>query len=105
MTEQKAPAMQLDKSNAHQWPVLDDCIKALQYESGRQAGVVPFLFTWAIVADFNSEGYGQRWCYETLQDALGALDDWDGEGEPQGWHRHLPSGRRRDHDGNDLGVW
>ncbi|MEW6306768.1 MAG: hypothetical protein AB1705_25150 [Verrucomicrobiota bacterium] len=35
------------------------------------------------------------WCYETLQDAVIALNRWDLRGEPAGWIRHPASGRRR----------
>ena len=39
---------------------------------------------------------GDRWCYRTYPDALAALDAWDARtGEPDGWHKHPPSGRRR----------
>jgi hypothetical protein len=34
------------------------------------------------------------WCYSNFSRAYLALQAWDGTGEPQGWHRHLPSGRR-----------
>lgn len=38
-----------------------------------------------------------RWCYQTYADAKAALDRWDPEvdPEPDGWHRHPSTGRRR----------
>ena len=36
--------------------------------------------------------YGR--CSRSLEEARDALMAWDGEGEPRGWTRHLPSGRR-----------
>lgn len=81
------------------FPILDDAIVSVQFESGRLACVVPFMFTWAILADLDFYGYNERWCYETLVDACGALRDWTGEGEPNGWHRHPNTGRRRDKEG------
>lgn len=75
------------------------------YPNGRSAAIVRFLFSSAIVD--NIQGYGMtltyqnRWCYKSYVDAIGALNDWDGEGEPEGWHRHLPSHRRRDEKGKE----
>jgi len=68
----------------------------------RQAAIAPFLFTHAIVCDFDYFGYGDRWCYHSMSAAVKALDAWNGEGEPEGWHRHPDSGRRRDEDGNET---
>lgn len=68
-------------------------------ENGREVGIMPFLWTWAIIADITETGYEERWCYHELVDALHALDEWSGEGEPQGWHRHPNSGRRVDEKG------
>ncbi len=83
----------------------EEYINVVEFPSGRKAGLMSLMYTWAIIADITWFGYENRWCYSTLTDAQGALDDWNGEGEPQGWHRHLPSGRRRDKDGNDIGAW
>lgn len=68
--------------------------------NGREIGVMPFLWTWAIIADITETGYEERWCYHEASDALHAFEAWDGEGEPEGWHRHPNSGRRVDDDGN-----
>jgi hypothetical protein len=38
----------------------------------------------------------ERFCYHDVETATAALAKWDGTGEPEGWHRHIPSGRRRD---------
>jgi hypothetical protein len=65
------------------------------FASGRDAAIVPLLFTHAILADLTEWGYGERWCYRTYADALRALAAWNGNGEPQGWHRHPDTGRRR----------
>lgn len=35
------------------------------------------------------------WCYHTRAGAEAALAAWDGTGEPDGWHRHPMSDRRR----------
>lgn len=53
----------------------------------------------AIVYDIDQTGYNDRWCYHNYTDAVKALNNWDGMGEPEGWHRHPNSGRRVDKDG------
>ena len=73
-----------------------------EFENGRNAAIMPFMFTWAIIADLTRTGYEDRWCYETLQDAIAALSEWNGEGEPEGWHRHPTSGRRRTKEGKEA---
>jgi hypothetical protein len=64
--------------------------------------IVPFMFTHAIVTELHEYGYVDRWCYSTYDHAKNALDAWDGTGEPQGWHRHPSSGRRRDSNGTET---
>ena len=61
------------------------------------AGVHEFIYTDAILLfkDGDRTGYVDRWCFEKGK-AEPALDAWDGVGEPQGWHRHPTSGRRRE---------
>lgn len=65
--------------------------------------IQPLMFTYAVLAELNMTGYGNRWCYHTYKDAKAALDAWDGADgtEPSGWHRHPKSGRRRDENGNE----
>lgn len=71
-----------------------------EFDNGRNAALCGLLYTWAILADLDEIGYGDRWCYETRADALRALNEWGGEGEPSGWHRHPATGRRYDENGN-----
>lgn len=65
--------------------------------AGRYAAIIPFLFTTAIIRGMldNPIGYDDRWCYETKEAAEKAFEAWDGNGEPDGWHRHPSTGRRR----------
>lgn len=66
----------------------------------RFVAVVPFMFTSAIIVGHKDDdmGYEDRWCFETFALACAAFDAWDGvTGEPDGWHRHPTSGRRRPH--------
>jgi hypothetical protein len=67
------------------------------FASGRDACIGRFAFTVAILADMTPDGYSDRWCYPTIEQARSALEAWSGEHdtEPQGWHRHPTSGRRR----------
>ena len=65
------------------------------------AAIIPFMFTYGIIVrtiEGQSYGYEDRWCYHFLDEALVAFVAWEEkkfEGEPEGWHRHPASGRRR----------
>ena len=63
---------------------------------GRICGVHQLLFHWTLHVDLDLIGYAERYCYSTKEGAIKALTEWDGKGDPQGWHRHPESGRRRD---------
>jgi len=65
------------------------------FADGRDAAIVRFAFTHAIIADLTEWGHGERWCYTSYCDAKRALDAWDGAGEPNGWFRHPDTARRR----------
>eukprot|EP00919_Chromeraceae_sp_WS-2016_P029646 GHVR01070526.1.p1 GENE.GHVR01070526.1~~GHVR01070526.1.p1 ORF type:complete len:113 (-),score=7.57 GHVR01070526.1:128-466(-) len=64
---------------------------------GLYSAIMPLMFTHAIitgqVGEYNF--YTDRWCYGGLEKARAAHDAWDGSGEPEGWHRHPRTGRRR----------
>lgn len=80
---------------------LNECM-VTKVANGRLIGVVRFLFTVAIIADLSEHGYQKRWCYHDLVTCLGAFNDWDGVGEPEGWHREPLTGRRRGEDGTEY---
>lgn len=67
-----------------------------QLPDGRLCGVLRLLYHWTMHVDIDPCGYRERYCYKSLPDAIIALDKWDGTGDPEGWHRHPESGRRRD---------
>jgi len=71
---------------------------------GRWAALFRFMFTWAIVVgrvdDMNT--YDNRWCYHTEGAARVAFENWSGDGEPDGWHRHPLTGRRRGENGEEY---
>lgn len=89
-----------DQKMIDAYPVLEDCVVSFKMENGRTAGLLRFMYTWAIIADFGHAGYNERWCYSEYVEAMAALVEWNGEGEPAGWHRHVNSGRRVDSEGN-----
>jgi predicted SAM-dependent methyltransferase len=74
-------------------------------KNGRLCAMFRFAYSMAIVADIDEYGYDNRWCYQEYSEAYGALLEWDGIGEPQNWHRHLPSMRRRNDNNEDIGSW
>lgn len=73
---------------------------------GRWAAVMPLMYTHAIITGRMGDeiGYDDRWCFSSMEKAKAALDVWDGTGEPQGWHRHPDSGRRREHGDASLEI-
>ena len=64
---------------------------------GRYAAIMHLMFTAAIITGRigDEQTYEDRWCYHSSDDACKALAVWDGKGEPDGWHRHPSTGRRR----------
>lgn len=68
------------------------------FADGRLACIQPFIFTAGIITldprTYEQE-YDERYCYHSIAEAKTALAAWKGTGEPNGWHRHLPSNRRR----------
>ena len=59
-------------------------------------GLRNFGFTTAILLGQIGDhtGINDRWCYHSAAAAYRALAEWDGTGEPAGWHRHPGTGRR-----------
>lgn len=59
------------------------------------------LFHWTLKRGsfFDTIGYSDRWCYETEELAMEALHAFpvnpSPDYEPDGWHRHPATGRRR----------
>ena len=73
-------------------------------DDGRWAALGRYAFTCAILVgqmgDFGS--FDDRWCYHSMSSAREALGNWDGTGEPAGWHRHPASGRRISETGEEV---
>ena len=76
---------------------------AARMVDGKAVCLIQFMFTCAI-AVIDKTSVLDRWCYHTGVDAMLALADWEKKGyvgEPEGWHRHPYSGRRRDENGKE----
>lgn len=59
-------------------------------------GVARFLFTTGLVLGIEETGYRGRYCYEHRMDAIGALMDWNGIGDPPGpWIKYKGEGGER----------
>ncbi len=69
------------------------------FEDGQVAEVWPMTFGKGKIILMPYEGSMDvidGWCYESIPQAMAALEDWqDPEGEPEGWFRNPTSGRRR----------
>lgn len=65
-------------------------------EQTRMLGLIPMLYsTKLVIGPWGAPWYDDGWCYKDVHHAFFALVEWDGEGEPDGWFRHPPTGRRR----------
>ena len=47
-------------------------------------GLRDFIFTTGLVIDMDENQYYGRYCYPSHEDALKALNEWNGEGDPSG---------------------
>ena len=73
------------------------CRAVKYFGDGTYAAVKPLLFHWTMIFGFvgDRQTFEDAWCYQHLSNALVALELWDGKGDPQFWHRHPKTGRRR----------
>lgn len=69
-------------------------------ERTRYVGIMPLMYTHAIIWGYTDtpNWFEDRWCYSDQGAALLEATRWDpnSQDEPEGWHRHPASGRRRD---------
>lgn len=74
-----------------------EIIKSLnkEYSSIREVpnkgicGVKRMVFTIGLCYDLTEDGYYGRYCYSNLADAIVALNEWTGIGDPPGdWIKH-----------------
>lgn len=78
----------------------ETCVNVYCREIGFGIGmwVVPMIFTYRIImGEIGDMGYSDAWEYHDAASAIAAAKAWDAirELEPEGWHRHIPSNRRR----------
>jgi hypothetical protein len=86
----------------------DDEGKAWTIKSGTKDGddwvvmVTQFIYASGVLIRYGDDlggfnFYSDRWCYHLPSAAFAAAEAWDPEtqDEPEGWHRHPQSGRRR----------
>lgn len=66
-----------------------------QLPDGRWIATHRLLMHWTLLVDLHAYGYEDRYCFATKALVDAAFDNWDGTGDPEGWHRHPNSGRRR----------
>jgi hypothetical protein len=64
--------------------LMDECgYVKLRHINGKLCGVTPFIFTWGFAVGLDGTGYEYRYCFEWLNDALSALDKFDGTKDPE----------------------
>lgn len=79
-------------------PMGGDVLKFKMFpELGFYAGIRRLMYHYTMIFGEIGDrtGYSRRYCYATLEGALAALEAWDGNGDPEGWHRAPETGRRR----------
>ena len=76
--------------------VLDHYVAIRDLPDGRTIGVARLIFHYTLHVGIDWCGYADRYCFATKELAMAAFHAWDGNGDPDGWHRHPMSGRRRD---------
>lgn len=63
---------------------------------GREVVLYPLIYgCQVVVGSPDSEVFDNCWHYDHAEVAAKAMLEWDGFGEPQGWHRNPMTGRRR----------
>lgn len=90
------------------WPYGEQMALVRRTGPDTYMAAIPYLFTWGLIVgkiEDCQSWFDDRWCYHRFLDAVMAGSVWDGlEGEPEGWHRHPRTGRRRDEDGSEVVI-
>ena len=65
-----------------------------QLPNGEWAGVRDMMYTAGLIVGITATGYRTRFCYETRGEAVLALAQWSGGGDPPGrWIKQKPEER------------
>ena len=85
------------------WSEEDQCFIVSTEHKNHDVAVMPLMYTGGLIilpkVRTTQTWYLDRWCYHSVAAAIEAAKAWDGvwpEGEPDGWHRHPATGRRRE---------
>jgi len=67
------------------------------FRDGRVSYLQQMAFTVRISVskDAEDQGFEEFFEFQNVAAAFVAFEAWGGDGEPEGWHRHVPSNRRR----------
>lgn len=90
----------LHETGLHDEGVREDMIKVINDDE--YVVIKPLLFHWTMIRGslLDLVGYDDRWCYadeDSARIAFDAFPDRPDPGyEPDGWHRHPKTGRRRE---------
>lgn len=72
---------------------------------GQVVAVAKFLYTWGLLLDVTEESYSGRYCYASFDDAMFAMENWDGTGDPPGpWIKYKGAGGERLGPGATEGI-
>lgn len=88
-----------DDHEWYYWP--DNGAIVRRIDNLRYMAVQPYIYTHGIIWGYIRDakyGYEDRWCYPHGPDAIRAASQWDGNApltEPDGWIKHVTTGRRR----------
>ncbi len=81
------------------FPLVDDhgFIARKDLEDGRYITLTPQLYGTLLTLSQagNEYGYSEAYTYDNPEKAVASYEAWEGNGEPNGWIRHIPSNRRR----------
>jgi hypothetical protein len=59
-------------------------------------GLRDFIFTTGLIIGMDEVGYFGRYCYGSKEEALAAINSWDGQGDPPGdWIKYKGNGGER----------
>lgn len=78
-------------------PAGGNCVECKDFGEGVYGAVKSLLFHYTLIVGWIGEkdSYFDQFCYAKCSEALKGLREWDGRGDPRGWHRNPKTGRRR----------